>query len=47
MKQQSDVNDEAAAVGALAADESALKTILGKYNISDADYRALLKWKHG
>jgi hypothetical protein len=46
MKTQSDAKDKTGAAGVHAAEEQALKAIIGKYNVSAADVKALLDWKH-
>lgn len=46
IKVQSDMSDKHAAEGVLAAEKSALKQVIGKYNISADDVEKLLKWKH-
>lgn len=46
IKEQSDVVDKHAAEGVAAAEKSALKHIIAKYNVSDADVEKLMKWKH-
>jgi hypothetical protein len=39
-------HDVHAAAGAVEAEKSALKAIVGKYNVSEEDVQALLDWKH-
>ena len=46
VKKQSDVKDLHGAAGAAAAEVTALKSIVSKYNMSQADISALLDWKH-
>ncbi|EFN55519.1 hypothetical protein CHLNCDRAFT_133937 [Chlorella variabilis] len=46
VRKSAEQHDQHAAVGAIEADKSSLKAIVGKYNISDADMQALLEWKH-
>lgn len=46
VKKQAEVVDKPATVSAQAAEEAALHQIVGKYKISDADFKALLDWKH-
>jgi hypothetical protein len=46
VKRQSDVKDLHGAAGAAAAEATALKNIVSKYNVSQADISALLDWKH-
>lgn len=38
--------DKTAAAHHAAAEEAALRHIVGKYNVSAADVKALLEWKH-
>lgn len=46
VRKQSEQADQHAAVGEQAAEQSALRAIVGKYKVSDADFEALLRWKH-
>ncbi|KAL4432577.1 hypothetical protein ABPG77_000514 [Micractinium sp. CCAP 211/92] len=46
VRQQAEQHDVHAAVGAIEAEKSALKAIVGKYNVSEEDLKALLEWKH-
>ena len=46
IKTQSDISDKHAAEGVKAAEQSALKQIVGKYNVSADDMQKLFKWKH-
>lgn len=46
VKHQSDIADKHAAEGVKAAEVSALKQIVAKYNLSKEDLDKLVKWKH-
>ncbi|PRW57560.1 l-inducible nipa [Chlorella sorokiniana] len=46
VRSQAAQSDPHAAAGAYEAEKSQLKAIVGKYNISDADLKALIEWKH-
>lgn len=46
VKHQSDIADKHAAEGVKAAEVSALKQIVSKYNMSKEDMDKLVKWKH-
>eukprot|EP00210_Caulerpa_lentillifera_P008729 g8326.t1 len=46
VKIQADATDKHHAVGESAAELSALKEILGKYNVSAEDLQAVIKWKY-
>lgn len=46
VKSQSDSADKHAAEGIKAAEMSALKQIINKYNLAPEDVEKLLKWKH-
>eukprot|EP00877_Chromochloris_zofingiensis_P001770 jgi/Chrzof1/11594/Cz06g01140.t1 len=42
----SGANDTSAAKQSAAAEEGALRQIVGKYNVSKEDLKALIDWKH-
>jgi hypothetical protein len=45
VKSQAD-QDETEAAHTAAAEEAALRQIVGKYKLADVDVKALLEWKH-
>jgi hypothetical protein len=46
VKTQSQTSDPSASVSSEAADLATLRAIVGKYNVSEPDMKALLHWKH-
>ncbi|KAI7836075.1 hypothetical protein COHA_010044 [Chlorella ohadii] len=46
VRSQAAQSDPHAAAGALEAEKSQLKAIVGKYNVSEADLNELIRWKH-
>ncbi|KAG2425673.1 hypothetical protein HXX76_013515 [Chlamydomonas incerta] len=46
VKEQSDLSDKHAAAGVKAAEMSALKQVLGKYDLPKEVFEKLIKWKH-
>ena len=46
MKKQTETTDAAGSSAAAASEEAALKRIVGKYNLSKADFDAIIAWKH-
>lgn len=46
VKAQADTTDSTQAQESAKSELQSLKGILSKYNVSDADYEAIMKWKH-
>jgi hypothetical protein len=46
MKKQTSVTDVSAATESAVAEEAALRNIVGRYQMSKEDFKALLDWKH-
>mmetsp|Transcript_4945 Transcript_4945/g.8983 ORF Transcript_4945/g.8983 Transcript_4945/m.8983 type:complete len:121 (-) Transcript_4945:816-1178(-) len=46
VKTVSDATDEHAAAGVMAQELSSLKAIVGKYNMSEDELKALIEWRH-
>jgi hypothetical protein len=46
MKKQTSATDVSAATESAVAEEAALRNIVGRYQMSKEDFKALLDWKH-